>query len=231
LLQFRDRMLRVLILCVVWGMTESSCIISMVPYPEADIGSVGYLLPNHDIKFIDDDDREITTPDTRGEMCVRGPGIIRGYFENPEANAREFDSEGYYHSGDVGYFEKGTGKIFIVDRKKELIKVRGFQVAPNEIEGVLLLHPAIVDVAVIGLTVASSPDAELVRACVVLRDGHEVSEKEVAEFVGKQLAKYKSLTGGVKFYSAIPKTASGKILKRLLREEAMRELKAEGAKL
>jgi acyl-CoA synthetase (AMP-forming)/AMP-acid ligase II len=212
-------------------MTESSCIIAMTPYPEADIGSVGHVVPNTDLKFVDDNDNEITTPDTRGEMCVRGPLIIRGYFENPEANARDFDSEGYYHTGDVGYFEKGTGRIFIVDRKKELIKVRGFQVAPNEIEGLLLSHPAIVDAAVIGLTVPSSPDAELVRACVVLREGHKVSEKELTDYVGRQLAKYKRLTGGVKFLPAIPKTASGKILKRLLREEALREMRAEGPKL
>jgi acyl-CoA synthetase (AMP-forming)/AMP-acid ligase II len=203
----------------------------MTPYPKADIGSVGHMIPNTDIKFIDDDGVEVTTPETRGEMCVRGPGIIRGYFENPEANARDFDEEGFYHSGDVGYFEKGTGKIFIVDRKKELIKVRGFQVAPNEIEGLLLTHPAIIDAAVIGLTVPSSPDAELVRACVVLRNGQSVSEKEVKEFIRSQLTSYKKLTGGVQFMDAIPKTASGKILKRLLREEAIKELKAQGAKL
>lgn len=216
----------------VWGMTEASCIVSMTPPPHSDpSGSVGTMLANMDLKFIDDDGNEVLTPGVRGEMCVRGPTIIRGYFENPEANARDFDSDNYYHSGDIGYLEPDTQRIFIVDRKKELIKVRGFQVAPNDIEGVLLTHSGIVDAAVVGLTVPSSPDAELVRAYVVLRNGHVLDEREVAQFSGGLLSGYKSLTGGVKFVDAIPKTASGKILKRLLREQAMKELKAEGAKL
>lgn len=218
-------------------MTEACCIVSLIPPHERDTsGSVGYLVPNTDIKFLDDDDREISaTPEGgsegRGEMCVRGPTIIRGYFDNPAANARDFDAEGYYHTGDVGYMEKGTGKIFLVDRKKELIKVRGFQVAPNEVEGVILGHPGVIDAAVVGLTVPEVPDAELVRAFVVRREGHAVNEEEITGLVGRSLAKYKRLSGGVKFVNAIPKTASGKILKRVLREEAMRERRVEGAKL
>ena len=214
----------------VWGMTEASCIISIVPHPESDIGSTGYMIPNTDIRFVDDNDTELTTPNARGEMCVRGPTVIRGYFENPEANAKDWDSDGYYHTGDIGY-RSDIGKIYIVDRKKELIKVRGFQVAPNEIEGLLLLHEKIIDAAVIGLNVPTSPDAELVRAYVVVREGQNVTVKEIMEYLDPQIAKYKRLTGGVKFVEAIPKTASGKILKRLLRDEADREIKAQGAKL
>ena len=213
-----------------WGMTEACCLVSMTSHPDRDIGSVGPLIPNTDIKFVDDNGNEVTQRNTRGEMCVRGPTIIRGYFENLEANARDFDSEGYYHTGDIGLIDE-KDRIWIVDRKKELIKVRGFQVAPNEIEGILLSHPAIVDAAVIGLTVPSSPDAELVRACVVLRESQRLSGQEVMEYVEPQLAKYKRLTGGVRFMPAIPKTASGKILKRLLREEAQQELRASVAKL
>ncbi|KIW01906.1 uncharacterized protein PV09_06747 [Verruconis gallopava] len=215
----------------VWGMTESSCVISMTPYPESGLATVGYLLPNHDIKFVNDNGEEILESNVPGEMCVRGPNIIRGYFNDPVANSRDFDADGFYHSGDVGYIEKSTGKLYIVDRKKELIKVRGFQVAPNEIEGILLSHPSIIDAAVIGLSLPSSPDAELVQARVVLREGDELSEREVLDYVQPQLASYKHLTGGVKFVPTIPKTASGKILKRLLREEALREIKAETAKL
>jgi acyl-CoA synthetase (AMP-forming)/AMP-acid ligase II len=211
-------------------MTEACCLISITPHPERDIGSVGYLIPNTDIKFIDDDGNELTKINERGEMCVRGPTIVRGYFENPEANARDFDNDGYYHTGDIGYMTE-AGKIFIVDRKKELIKVRGFQVAPNEIEGLLLSHPTVIDAAVVGVTVPSSPDAELVRAYVVLREGQQSSEKQLLGHVEPQLARYKHLTGGVKFVNAIPKTASGKILKRLLREEAAKDIKIGGAKL
>jgi acyl-CoA synthetase (AMP-forming)/AMP-acid ligase II len=211
-------------------MTEASCIISIIPHPESDIGSTGYIIPNTDIRFVDDNGTELTTLNARGEMCVRGPTVIRGYFENPEANAKDWDSDGYYHTGDIGY-RSDIGKIYIVDRKKELIKVRGFQVAPNEIEGLLLLHEKIIDAAVIGLNVPTSPDAELVRAYVVVREGQNVTVKEIMEYLDPQIAKYKRLTGGVKFVEAIPKTASGKILKRLLRDEADREIKAQSAKL
>lgn len=205
-------------------MTESSCIMSMTQYPEQDdTGSVGRMLPNCDLKFVDDDGREVSTVNPRGEMCVRGPGVIRGYYQNPEANASSFDADGFYHSGDVGYLDSATGKIYIVDRKKELIKVRGFQVAPAEIEGVLLSHPKIVDAAVIGLHDSSNAEAELPRAYVVLRPGEQMTETEAIDFAGARLAKYKRLEGGVKFVDAIPKTASGKILKRLLREVAKKE--------
>ncbi|KAK5678728.1 hypothetical protein LTS10_009172 [Elasticomyces elasticus] len=116
--------------------------------------------------------------------------------------------------------DTGTGLWYIVDRRKELIKVRGFQVAPAEIEGVLLAHPSVVDVAVIGV---DSSGEEVPRAIVVVKPGEKVSGGEVKEWVAGRLAKYKWLNGGVRFVDAIPKTASGKILKRLLREEAKRE--------
>lgn len=114
-----------------------------------------------------------------------------------------------------------------MDRKKELIKVRGFQVAPPELEAVLLSHPLIVDAAVIGLS-GVLPDSELPRAYVTRRPGtgDKLTEKEVQDYLGQRLAKYKALTGGVRFMDAIPKNASGKILKRVLREEAQKEVKA-----
>lgn len=116
----------------------------------------------------------------------------------------------------------------MVDRKKELLKVRGFQVAPPEIEQVLLSHPLIVDAAVIGIRTTGG-DGELPRAYVVKRVGEEseaLGEKEVKEWCGERLARYKALTGGVKFVDAIPKNASGKILKRVLRDEAEKEMEA-----
>ncbi|KAK3059416.1 hypothetical protein LTS18_010921, partial [Coniosporium uncinatum] len=119
-----------------------------------------------------------------------------------------------------------TRKWYIVDRKKELIKVRGFQVAPPELEGFLLGHPDIVDAAVIG--VPAGEDTELPRAYVVRRpgsDASEMTEEDVKEFVGSRLAKYKRLEGGVRFVEAIPKNASGKILKRILKEEVAKEMR------
>ncbi len=155
--------------------------------------------------------------------------MIPGYLNNPSAN-EAFDRDGFYHTGDIVSCDAKTKLWYIVDRKKELIKVRGFQVAPPELEAVLLSHPKIVDVAVIGVA-AGPDDGQLPRAYVVRRPGkagEALTEADLkAHFAGK-LAKYKQLNGGVVFVPEIPKTASGKILKRVLREQAKREM---GAKL
>ena len=151
-----------------------------------------------------------------------------GYFNNPEANSQSFDSEGFFKTGDIAYCDQATRKWYIVDRKKELIKVRGFQVAPPELEAVLLSHPHIIDAAVIGITFPGS-DSEYPRAYVVRRPGDEgekLSEADVQRYTLKKLARYKALTGGVKFVGAIAKNPSGKILKRVLREEAKKEIEA-----
>lgn len=107
----------------VWGMTETCCIGSMFHYPESDItGSVGHMLPNVDAKLVDDAGRDISGYDVRGELCVRGPVVTKGYYMNPEANARDFDEEGYFHTGDIAYRAKDTGRYYIVDRKKVSIR-------------------------------------------------------------------------------------------------------------
>ncbi|KAK3049722.1 hypothetical protein LTS18_012697 [Coniosporium uncinatum] len=200
----------------------------MLYYPEHDpTGSVGRPIPELDVKLVDEEGRDITGYGVRGEICLRGPTIIRGYFENPEANARDFDEDGFFHTGDVAYCEEKTKLWYIVDRKKELIKVRGFQVAPAEIEGVLHSHPDIIDAAVVGITFGRD-ESELPRAYVVLRPGANLSESEVQEYTQTRLAKYKRLDGGVRFVNEIPKNASGKILKNQLRERAKKEV---GAKL
>ncbi|KAL2813887.1 hypothetical protein BJX63DRAFT_442764 [Aspergillus granulosus] len=210
----------------VWGMTETSCVATMFPFPEDDTtGSVGRLIPNLEAKLINDAGENISAYDTRGELCVRGPTITPGYYKNPTANAESFDADGWFHTGDIAYCEGGTKRWYIVDRKKELIKVRGFQVAPPELEGVLLSHPLILDAAVIGLR-GVVEGTELVRAYVVKKGGEELGEEEVKSFLAGKLAKYKALTGGVRFIEAIPKNASGKILKKVLREEAEKEIKA-----
>jgi acyl-CoA synthetase (AMP-forming)/AMP-acid ligase II len=212
----------------VWGMTETSCIATMFPFHEHDdTGSVGRLIPNLEAKLIDDDGTNISAFNVRGELCVRGPTVTPGYYKNPEANALSFDSDGWYKTGDIAYCDQTTRKWYIVDRKKELIKVRGFQVAPPEIEAVLLSHPHIVDAAVIGITIPGA-DTEFPRAYIVRRqsNGPAPTEKEVQEYVLERLARYKALTGGVKFVGAIAKNPSGKILKRVLREDARKEVDA-----
>lgn len=160
-------------------------------------------------------------------MCIRGPTVISGYFENPEANAQSFDSDGWFKTGDIGYCDRDTKKWYIVDRKKELIKVRGFQVAPPELEAVVLSHPLVMDAAVIGVSLPDEGDAERPRAYVVRQpvpESKNLTEAQILDFVADKLAKFKYLSGGVKFVEAIPKNASGKILKRLLREDAKKDI-------
>jgi 4-coumarate--CoA ligase len=216
----------------VWGMSETSCIATMVHYPEHDpTGSVGRFLPNHDAKLVDDEGRDITDFDVAGELCVRGPLIVKGYFNNPEANKLAWDTDGYFHTGDVAMRKRENGLWYIVDRKKELIKVRGFQVAPAELEGVLLSHPDVSDAAVIGVTAggaAGEQGTELPRAYIVLKQGRQLQETDVQAYMRERLAGYKQLVGGVKFVDAIPKNASGKILKKDLKQMARLET---GAKL
>lgn len=179
-------------------------------------------------RLVDDDGNDITAYDVRGEFCVRGPSVIPGYFENPEANKLSFDSDDFFHTGDIAYCDGKTKLWYIVDRKKELIKVRGFQVAPPELETVLLSHPDIIDAAVIGIP-TNAFDGEVPRAYIVRRPGSSVSkltEEDVKGYISERLTKYKRLEGGVKFVETIPKNASGKILKRILRDEVKKEMES-----
>lgn len=166
-------------------------------------------------------------------MCIRGPTIISSYFNNPKATEESFDEEGYFKTGDIMYCDSKTKKWYIIDRKKELIKVRGFQVAPGEIEALLLAHSKILDASVIGVQKPGDPDNEHPRAYVVKAPGvgNDLDEASIKAYCGSKLTKYKELTGGVRFVDAIPRNAAGKPLKRLLREMAKAELGGQGAKL
>ena len=190
----------------VWGMTETTCICTNFPYPEDDdTGSVGRPVPGMDIKLVDDQGRDITDYDVRGELCVRGPTVIPGYLDE-KATAESWDQDGFFHTGDVAYCARDSEKWYIVDRKKELIKVRGFQVAPPELEAVLLSHAQIVDAAVIGVQPFPGDQSEYPRAYVVRRDSEEgkrLDAEEVKNFMAERLAKYKRLDGGVVFLDDI----------------------------
>jgi 4-coumarate--CoA ligase len=209
----------------VMGMTETSCFASLLPYPEDDnTGSVGRFLPNLDVKLLDDNGQELQDYSQPGELAIRGPSVTEGYLGVPRE--RDFDDEGYLRTGDILFRDGKTGLWYIVDRKKEMIKVRGFQVAPKELEGVLLEHAGIADVAVIGLK--GTDGEEQPRAYIVRRKDTEVSESDVERWIEGKLARYKWLSGGVRFMDAIPKSPSGKILKRVLIEGAEKE---RGSKL
>lgn len=220
-----------------YGMTESNCLIAAFEYPEDDdTGSVGYFRPGTELKLVDEEGNDISGYDVVGEMCVRGPLIIPGYFnadgENGGINRKDWDADGFYHSGDMMYCDGKTKKWYIVDRKKELIKVRGYQVAPPELEGLILQMKGVIDCAVIGVK-DKDGEGEVPRAYVIRQPGYspEVTENEVKDFVRNSLASFKRLDGGVRFVQSIPKTASGKILKRVLRDAAKAEGVTQAAKV
>jgi len=158
-----------------------------------------------------------------GELWVRGPQVMKGYLNNDEATRNTIDDEGWLHTGDVAIVDE-HGHVSIVDRVKELIKYKGYQVAPAELEAVLLTHPAVADVAVI-----PSPDeeaGEVPKACVVLRA--DVSEVELTTFVGQRVAPYKRVRR-VEVLGTLPRSPSGKLLRRVLVERERAALTEAGA--
>ncbi|CAB3398793.1 unnamed protein product [Caenorhabditis bovis] len=182
-------------------------------------GSVGKLAPNLVMKIVDLTTGHEVPAGKRGEICVQGPTVMLGYLGRPEATASTI-VDGWLHTGDIGYLDD-EGQLFIVDRLKELIKVKGLQVPPAELEDLLLSHPKVRDCAVIGI-----PDAkagELPKAFVVRAD-ESLSEQEVKDFVKDKVSAYKQLAGGVEFIEEIPKSAAGKILRRFLRDKSTSKL-------
>ena len=196
-----------------YGMTEASPATHITAPGRGRAGSVGPCVPNMECKLVSvETGEEVLERGGRGEICVRGPQVMKGYLNCPEATAQTVDAEGWLHTGDVAYVDD-EGYFFIVDRAKELIKYKAFQVAPAELEAVLLTHPSIADAAVV-----PSPDeeaGEVPKAFVVVRDGHGLTEVEVLSYVASHVAPHKKVRR-VEFVSQVPKSPSGKILRRLL---------------
>ena len=204
-----------------YGMTELSPVTHVVPPSDPDParGSVGLLVPSTELRVaaLADDGSGAGSdlgPGESGELLFRGPQVMKGYFGRPSETAATVDEDGWLHTGDVGYVDE-RGYLFVVDRVKELIKYKGYQVAPAELEAVLLTHPQIADAAVIG--VRGADGVERPKAFVVRAPGGALSEQQVVDFVAGQVAPYKKVRA-VEFLDTVPKSASGKILRRELRE-------------
>jgi 4-coumarate--CoA ligase len=160
----------------------------------------------------------------QGEIWIKGPNVFRGYYENPKATADSINEDGWFHSGDIGYIDKDNN-LYITDRFKELIKYNGFQVAPAQLEGLLLGHPAVNDVAVIGIY-SNQRATELPLAYIVPAKGYTAGkelEKEISDWLHHKVAPYKRLRGGIRFIDEIPKSTAGKILRRVLVDQATKE--------
>ncbi|KAJ3275351.1 hypothetical protein HDV01_000643 [Terramyces sp. JEL0728] len=196
-----------------YGMTETSPLTHSNPMEKIVPGSIGILAPSVQAKLIDPDGKELGY-DQEGELCLRGANIMKGYLNNQKAT-KETIINGWLHTGDVARVNK-DGYFFIVDRIKELIKYKGLQVVPAELESYLLGHPAIADAAVI-----PRPDAaagEIPKAYVVLKPGAKATELEIQQYIESKTSYHKWLRGGVEFINEIPKSAAGKILRRILRD-------------
>jgi 4-coumarate--CoA ligase len=195
-------------------MTELSPVCHAIAPGDYKAGSVGTLISGTEARLVDPDTGVDAASGARGELWIRGPQVMRGYLNNDAATAATIDAEGWLHTGDIATID-ADGHTFIVDRLKELIKVKGFQVAPAELEALLLTHEQVADVAVIGI-----PDdeaGERPKAFVVRVAGSQVTEGDIKAVVSNTLATYKQLHTVV-FVDSIPKSASGKILRRELRD-------------
>lgn len=195
-----------------YGMTETSPCTHISSPGRNKLGSVGVCVPNMECKLLSVETGEEVGVNEEGEICVRGPQVMKGYLNKPEATAQTVDPEGWLHTGDIGYADD-EGYFFVVDRAKELIKYKGFQVAPAELEALLLTHPSVADAAVI-----PSPDdeaGEIPKAFVVLKNGNDLKADDLMSFVAARVAPHKKIRR-VEFIEQIPKSPSGKILRRLL---------------
>ncbi|XP_061726807.1 uncharacterized protein LOC133532240 [Cydia pomonella] len=198
-----------------YGLTETALAVTRCTDVDSKSGTVGSVMPGAIIKVIDLKTRKPVGANQPGEICIKGGIVMKGYIGKDRRE--DFDDEGFFRTGDVGYYDD-DGDFFIVDRVKELIKYKGYQVAPAELEAVLLQHPAVRDAGVVGIP--DSRAGEVPRAFVVLQPGATATTEELQKFVAEKLSNPKHLRGGVRFVAEIPKNPSGKILRRELRKLA-----------
>ncbi|KAF2454031.1 phenylacetyl-CoA ligase-like protein [Lineolata rhizophorae] len=221
-----------------YGLTETSTVVCSTASTDIWFGSSGSLLPSVEARLVDFEGNEITGYDQPGELLVKAPSIVLGYLHNPAATKETF-VDGYMRTGDEAVIRRcphsGNEHIFIVDRIKELIKVKGMQVAPAELEAHLLTSPLVNDCAVI--PVPDDKAGEVPKAFVVkspgvgLEESDAVIKRKIAKHVEEHKAKHKWLAGGIEFIDVVPKSPSGKILRRLLRDKEKETRRKAGARM
>ncbi|WOK95024.1 4-coumarate--CoA ligase 1-like [Canna indica] len=202
-----------------YGMTEAGPVLSMClafakePF-EVKTGACGTVVRNAEMKIVDPETGASMGRNQRGEICIRGAQIMKGYINDPEATKNTIDKDGWLHTGDIGYIDDDD-EVFIVDRLKEIIKYKGFQVAPAELEALLITHPNVADAGVVPMKVDEGT-GEVPVAFVVRSNGSKITEDEIKQYISKQVIFYKRINK-VFFTDAIPKAPTGKILRKDLR--------------
>ncbi|KAJ4168523.1 hypothetical protein NW754_010441 [Fusarium falciforme] len=221
-------------------MTETATVFIQSSEHDTFVGSTGSLVPGAKARIVDVDGNEITDYETPGELLIQSHSVSLGYFNNPKATSETFftDKDGrWIRTGDEVLVRKapsGNEHFVVVDRVKELIKVKGHQVAPAELEAHLLTHPHVDDCAVIQVPdprAGEAPKAYVVKSSSAKQKPEDNVTKDIHRHVEEHKARYKWLKGGVEFIDAIPKSPTGKILRRKLREKERQERVAKGAKL
>ncbi|HMQ32038.1 MAG TPA: long-chain fatty acid--CoA ligase [Chloroflexaceae bacterium] len=209
-----------------FGMTEASPVTHCNPvYGTRKSGSIGVPLPDTEAKIIDLESGEPLSFDgeSQGELCVRGPQVMKGYWNRPDETAATIDAEGWLHTGDICKVDQ-DGYFFIVDRKKDMIIASGFKVLPRDVEEVLFMHPKVMEAVVAGIPHPTRGD-DTVKAYIVPKPGEQPTAEEIKEFCKLHLAEYK-IPRAVEFRSELPKTMVGKVLRRVLVEEEKAKQKA-----
>ena len=199
-----------------YGMTETSPVVSFNPSDNIKQGSIGMPVPNTNCKVIDDDGNDLPLGEA-GELCVKGPQVMKGYWQRPEATAETITKDGWLKTGDVAVIGD-DGYMKIVDRKKDMIIVSGFNVYPNEVEDIIVSHPDIIEAAAIGIPDVKSSEAVKVFA---VRSDPSLTEKDVIDYARQNLTGYK-VPRYIEFRDELPKTNVGKILRRELRDEELK---------
>ncbi|ABP80606.1 long-chain-fatty-acid--CoA ligase FadD1 [Pseudomonas stutzeri] len=206
-------------ICEGYGLTETSPVASVNPIEHIQLGSIGIPVPSTQFKVINDDGQELAQGEI-GELCIKGPQVMKGYWQRPEATDEVIDADGWFKTGDIGVIQE-DGYIRIVDRKKDMILVSGFNVYPNELEDVLASLPGVLQCAAIG--VPDEKSGEAIKLFVVVKPGESLTKEQVMQHMHDNLTGYKR-PRYVEFRESLPTTNVGKILRRELRDEELRKL-------